>query len=62
MMGRNITCTVMNGEQSIVEKTISSLTRRGRTIECLVSVTPLHSSEGNTTGIVVLMDEPQHSS
>ena len=50
--------SVLNGEQTLVEKTISSLTRRGRTIECLVSVTALHSSEGVTNGVVVLMDEP----
>jgi len=49
--------SVMNGEQPVVEKTMPSLTRRGRTIECLVSVTPLHSAEGTTTGVIILMDE-----
>jgi two-component system CheB/CheR fusion protein len=48
---------VMNGGQAVVEKTIPSLTRRGRTIECLVSVTPLHSATGETSGVIVLMDE-----
>ena len=27
--------TVINGEQTMIEKTMSSLTRRGRTIDCL---------------------------
>jgi len=53
--------SVMNGEQNLMEKTIPALTRRGRTIDCLVSVTPLHSSDGNTAGAVILMDEAGHA-
>ena len=49
--------SVMNSDERVVEKPIPALTRRGRTIECLVSVTPLHSSEGATTGVIILMDE-----
>ncbi len=52
--------SVMTSDQGVVEKRIPSLTRRGRTIDCLVSVTPLHSSEGATTGVVILMDEHQN--
>ena len=47
----------INGEQSTIEKTLSSLTRRGRTVDCLVSVTPLRSADGGTTGVIILMDE-----
>jgi len=53
--------SVMTGEQPAVEKTMPSLTRRGRTIDCLISVTPLHSSEGTTTGVIILMDETHQS-
>ena len=54
--------TVMAGEQPLVEKTLRSLTRRGRTIECLVSVTPLHAADGNTSGVIILMDDAPPSS
>jgi len=49
--------TVFTGEQTTIEKTLPSLTRRGRTIDCLVSVTPLRSADGGTTGVILLMDE-----
>jgi two-component system CheB/CheR fusion protein len=49
--------SIMNGDQTLVERTIPSLTRRGRTIDCLVSITPLNSSAGETTGVIILMDE-----
>jgi len=49
--------TVINGEQPTIEKTLPSLTRRGRTIDCLVSVTPLRAADGGTTGVIILMDE-----
>jgi two-component system, chemotaxis family, CheB/CheR fusion protein len=48
--------SVMNGEQPIAEKSIASLTRRGRMVDCLVSITPLNS-EGATNGVIILMDE-----
>jgi two-component system, chemotaxis family, CheB/CheR fusion protein len=48
--------SVMNGEQPIAEKSIASLTRRGRTVDCLVTITPLNS-EGATNGVIILMDE-----
>ena len=53
---------VMNGEENLIEKTIPALSRRGRTIDCLVSVTPLHSAEGKTTGVIILMDDSQQNS
>lgn len=49
--------SIMTGDQTLVERTIPSLTRRGRKIDCLVSVTPVRSTSGETTGAVVLMDE-----
>ena len=49
--------SVMNGEQSVVEKTIRSLNRRGRTIDCLISVSNLTSIEGQSAGVILLMDE-----
>jgi two-component system, chemotaxis family, CheB/CheR fusion protein len=49
--------SITNGDQTVIECTIPSLTRRGRKIDCLVSVTPLRSTTGETTGVVVLMDE-----
>jgi two-component system CheB/CheR fusion protein len=54
--------SVITGDQPLVEKTLSSLTRRGRTIDCLVSMTPLHAADGNTSGVIILMDDPQHAS
>jgi len=51
--------SVMNGDQPIAEKSIPSLTRRGRTVDCLVSITPLNASEGSTSGVIILMDEAQ---
>jgi two-component system, chemotaxis family, CheB/CheR fusion protein len=48
---------VVNEEQPLVERTLSALTRRGRTIDCVVSVTPLRAAEGGTTGVIILMDE-----
>ena len=48
--------SIMLGEQTLVERTLPSLTRRGRTIDCLVSVTPLHLSNGEPAGVVILMD------
>ena len=49
--------SVMNGDQPIAEKSIPSLTRRGRTVDCLVSISPLNASEGSTSGVIILMDE-----
>jgi two-component system CheB/CheR fusion protein len=53
---------VMNGEENLIEKTIPALTRRGRTIDCLVSVTPLHSADGQTAGVIILMDDSLQNS
>jgi two-component system CheB/CheR fusion protein len=48
---------VMNGEVNVFEKRVPAMTRRGRTIDCVVSVMPLRSAEGTTTGVIVVMDE-----
>jgi two-component system CheB/CheR fusion protein len=52
---------VVNGDQDIVEKTIPALTRRGRTIECAVTVTPLRAAGGDATGVIILMDGVESS-
>jgi len=49
--------TVMNGEKTSVEKAIRSMTRRGKTISCLVSVTPLNEAVGSVVGVILFMDE-----
>ncbi len=49
--------SVMNGEQSIVEKSVRALTRRGKTIDCVVSVSNLNSADGHNAGVIMLMDE-----
>lgn len=52
---------IVNGDQDVVEKTIPALTRRGRTIECAVTVTRLHAAGGDTTGVIILMDGAESS-
>jgi two-component system CheB/CheR fusion protein len=47
---------VMNGEKSALARTIRSTTRRGKSIECHVSVTPL-AAEGASAGVILLMDD-----
>ena len=49
--------SVMNGEQAVVETSVPALTRRGKTIDCLVSVSNLKSAEGNNAGVIMLIDE-----
>ena len=49
--------SVMNGEQAVIEKSVRALTRRGKTIDCLVSVSNLSSAEGHHGGVIMLMDE-----
>ena len=48
--------TVINGEETSVEKAIRSMTRRGKTISCLVSVTPLNEAAGSVVGVILLME------
>jgi len=49
--------SVMSGEQTVIERPVRALTRRGRTIDCLVSVANLNSAEGHNAGVILLMDE-----
>jgi two-component system CheB/CheR fusion protein len=49
--------SVMNGEQAAVEKTVRAMTRLGKTIDCLVSMSNLTSAEGHSSGVILLMDE-----
>ena len=46
----------MNGEKPSVEKAIRAMTRRGKTISCLVSVTPLNEPADSVVGVILLMD------
>jgi two-component system, chemotaxis family, CheB/CheR fusion protein len=48
---------VMNGEKAGQAKTIHSTTRRGKSIECHISVTPLAAVEGSSAGVILLMDD-----
>jgi two-component system, chemotaxis family, CheB/CheR fusion protein len=48
---------VMNGEKSTLARTIRATTRRGKSIECHVSVTPLGAAEGASAGVILLMDD-----
>ena len=47
---------VMSGERA-VEMSVRALTRRGRTIDCLVTVTNLAAPEEDNAGVVLVMDE-----
>src|SRR5262245_43429453 len=49
--------SVMNGEQAVIEKSVRALTRRGKAIDCLVSVSNLNSADGHNAGVIMLMDE-----
>ena len=49
---------VMSGEQPALARTIRSTTRRGKSIECHVSVTPLAAAEGDRAGVILLMEVP----
>ena len=49
---------VMSGQQLTVVKTITSTTRKGKSIQCQVSVVPLAAIDQHTAGVILLMDEP----
>jgi two-component system, chemotaxis family, CheB/CheR fusion protein len=53
--------SVMNGEQAAVEKTVRAMTRLGKTIDCLVSMSNLTSAEGHSSGVILLIDEENAS-
>lgn len=48
---------VMSGEQPMLVKTITSTTRRGKSIECQVSVSLLTALDGGTAGVILLMED-----
>jgi two-component system CheB/CheR fusion protein len=48
---------VVSGEQGEAMKTVRSTTRRGRTIDCDVSITPLEMDDGMSRGVILLMDD-----
>ncbi len=52
---------VMNAEQPLTEKVIRALSRRGRTIDCVVSISRLTSIQGENAGVILLMDEQESS-
>jgi two-component system, chemotaxis family, CheB/CheR fusion protein len=53
--------SVMNGEEAAVERTVRAMTRLGKTIDCLVSMSNLTSAEGHSSGVILLMDEQSES-
>ncbi len=48
---------VMSSEQPNIEKSVRALTRRGKTIDCLISVSNLTSTQLQNAGVILLMDE-----
>jgi hypothetical protein len=49
--------SVMNGEQPVIERSVRALTRRGKMMDCLVSVSNLNSADGHNAGVIMMMDE-----
>jgi hypothetical protein len=47
----------ITGQRGDLVKTIRSTTRRGKTIDCQVSVTPLKASDGKSSGVILFMDD-----
>lgn len=47
----------ITGQHGDLVKTIRSTTRRGKTIDCQVSVTPLKPSDGRSSGVILFMDD-----
>jgi two-component system, chemotaxis family, CheB/CheR fusion protein len=47
----------ITGQPGDLVKTIRSTTRRGKTIDCQVSITPLKTSDGTSCGVILFMDD-----
>jgi len=48
---------VMSGQRPGIETTTTATTRKGRSIKCRVSVTPLTVAQGGAPGVILLMEE-----
>jgi two-component system, chemotaxis family, CheB/CheR fusion protein len=48
---------VLNGQQERATATLPATSRRGRAIECKVSVTPLRGTERDPVGVLLFMEE-----
>jgi two-component system, chemotaxis family, CheB/CheR fusion protein len=49
--------SVLSGQSTLAELTIPAVNRRGRSIQCAVSCTPLSSPDGAVRGVIILMEE-----
>ena len=49
--------SVLSGQSELCELTIPAVNRRGRSMQCEVSCTPLTSLDGLVRGVIILMDE-----
>jgi two-component system CheB/CheR fusion protein len=45
----------LSGEADLERLTVPAVTRRGRTVDCGVTITPLRA-EGQVTGVVLVME------
>ena len=48
---------VMSGQRPAMDTTTTATTRKGKSIECRVSVTPLTLTEGGAPGVILLMED-----
>ena len=48
---------VLNGSQERASATLPAVSRRGRPIECRVSMTPLRGPDRATAGVILFMEE-----
>jgi two-component system, chemotaxis family, CheB/CheR fusion protein len=48
---------VSNGNTTSSESVLSAINRRGKRFECRVAITPLRQNDGNTAGVIILMEE-----
>ena len=49
--------TVLNGRSAFQEVVLEAMNRRGKTIQCRVTCTPLAGAERDTQGVILLMEE-----
>jgi two-component system CheB/CheR fusion protein len=48
---------VANGSKITAESVLSAINRRGKPFDCRVALTPLRQNDGNTSGVIILMEE-----
>jgi two-component system, chemotaxis family, CheB/CheR fusion protein len=54
---RNPVRAVLSGRARFQEIVLAAMTRRGKAIQCRITCTPLVGAEGNTQGVILLMEE-----